>query len=70
MLSWLIPIIGPAIVLSILASEKPLIKKPGIPMLQFIFLASVIGQSQNNSTSSTDQGNPDHVTGSAGSGDT
>jgi hypothetical protein len=68
--SWLIPIIGPTIVLSILATEKPLISKPGIPLLQFIFLAAVIGQSQSSSGSSSDHEVPDHATGSAGSDDT
>jgi hypothetical protein len=67
-ISWLIPIIGPAFILSILINEKSLVKKPSIPLLHFIFLGSVINSSQKTSNESIDSnGNENYIGDSSGS---
>jgi Ni/Fe-hydrogenase subunit HybB-like protein len=66
-LAWLVPIIGPAITLVILNQDKPMVKKPGIPLFEFIFLAAVV-----NHVSSAESGSHEvssHDLGGFGGGD-
>ena len=49
-IAWLVPIVGPIIILAVLNEDKVIIKyRPGIPLLDYIFLSAVfvqkIGQS-------------------------
>lgn len=44
-IAWVIPVIGPAIILSVLLQDNPLPKKPGIPLLNFIFLTWAFSKS-------------------------
>ncbi|GAA5316986.1 MAG: hypothetical protein AseanaTS_21900 [Candidatus Pelagadaptatus aseana] len=38
-LAWIVPIIGPALIMSVLASNKPVIKYSGSRFLSYLFLA-------------------------------
>ncbi len=66
-LAWFIPVIGPAIILSVLNQDKPLVKKPGIPLLDFIFLAAVINQNSSAESGSHDASSHDFT--NVGGGD-
>lgn len=48
-LAWLLPIIGPAIVFRVLSEDKPIKPRPGVPLLDFIFLSAVFTQEHESS---------------------
>ncbi|MAZ66154.1 MAG: hypothetical protein CMF25_03505 [Kangiellaceae bacterium] len=48
-LAWLIPIIGPGLIISVLSEDKPIIRKPGVPLIDFIFLSWAFTQDSSHS---------------------
>ena len=66
-IAWLIPIIGPAFILAILNQDKPRVRKPGIPLIDFIFLAAVF--TQINESRNEDSHNVVHDISDFGGGD-
>ncbi len=52
--AWLIPIIGPALIFSLLAEDKPIKKKGDFHLLDYIFLSAVLTQNSNENSSGLD----------------
>ena len=56
-IAWLLPIIGPAIIISIVWPEIRATRKSGIPLIGYLFLAYVISESEETSGNSAGGGN-------------
>ena len=67
--AWFLPVIGPAIILTVLNQDKPLVKKPGVPLLDFIFLTAVISQNSHAESRGHDVSSHD-IDAGFGGGDT
>lgn len=54
--SWLVPILGPAVSLAAISDELPRRRRPGMPLLEYIFLAGAFssgrGDTQERESSS------------------
>lgn len=49
-IAWFIPVIGPAFILTVLNEDKPRVRKPGIPLLDLIFLTANFTQGGDSSS--------------------
>ena len=47
-IAWLVPIIAPAFIITILNEDKPIARKPGIALLDLIFLSAVFNQNTDS----------------------
>lgn len=72
-IAWLVPLIGPAFILTVLNEDKPRVRIPGIPLLDLIFLTAVFTQNTDSSLenlSSMDNDVSNYSDGSDAGGDT
>ena len=56
-IAWLVPFIGPAIIISIVWPDIRARRKPGIPLLGYLFLASTQSESEDSLRGSETGGN-------------
>jgi hypothetical protein len=56
-LIWLIPILGPLVILSIIWQDIKCINKSKIPILGYLFLASVLSSNSETNSSESSRGN-------------
>ena len=69
-IAWLVPIVGPIIILAVLNEDKVIIKyRPGIPLLDYIFLSAVFVQEIGQSDGVIDFGDIGGGGGGDGDGD-
>lgn len=69
-IAWLVPIVGPIIILAVLNEDKVIIKyRPGIPLLDYIFLSAVFVQEIGQSDGVIDFGDIGGGGGGGGDGD-
>ena len=70
-LAWLIPLVGPAFILTVLNEDKPRVRKPDIPLLDLIFLSAVFTQNTDSASDNVAESQHDISNyGGADSGDT
>ena len=68
-IAWLVPIVGPAFILTILNEDKEIKRRPGIPLLDYIFLSAVFVQKIGQSDGVIDFGDIGGGGGGGGDGD-
>ncbi len=68
-IAWLVPIIGPAFILTVLSEDKPRTRKPGIHLLDIIFLTAVFTQGDNSSDFDSVESSTHEYTGFGNGGD-
>ena len=70
LLSWLVPVIWPTICIRFLSDDASLQKKPGVPLLEFIFLSGILASSSQPSNDEHIQDIPVDISSGADGSDT
>jgi len=58
-IAWLVPIIGPAFILTVLNEDKTTVRKSGIPLIDFVFLSGVFTQKESSNHASVESSGSD-----------